>query len=382
MATDLEGGDTVAANIASQATDDAKQRAGALNLMRNCLSVEAGDSVLIIGEEGQSAYFDMAVCDIVADAAREIGARPRIMIAPQIDGPNNIPAGIAEAMGNSDHTLFFARFGDRVRFLQLPGKGTKTMCYTRDAGYLGAEFGRVPYGLYVDVLDRLMARISVATGCRIRCPLGTDLTAELALSNGENGGEDTVAADFTVRLFPVMIFPPLSCAHMSGRLALGRWLVSTAVNAYEESLFTIAGDVFAILDRGRITGFEGAASEVARIEAHFHMVASLVGGDPFAINSWHTGIYPKTYYPGEATDDVEHWADIVYGSPRYTHFHACGGDPGDICLSLFDATIWFDDEVLWDAGRFAFLEREDMQALKAGYGGAQEAYDMRWDIGI
>lgn len=372
----------MAANIASQAIDDTGQRAGALNLLKNCLSIEAGDNVLIIGEEGRSAFFDAAVCDIVAEAAREAGARPRIMIAPQTDGPNDIPADIAEAMGNADHTLFFARLGDRMRFVRLPGNGTKTMCYTRDAGYLGAEFGRVPYGLYVDVLDRLMARISVASACRIRCPLGTDLTADLALPDGENSGGDPVAADFTVKLFPVMIFPPLSCAQMSGRLALGRWLMSTTVNAYEGSLFEIGGDVFAILDRGRITGFEGAASEVARIEAHFRKVASSVGGDPFAINSWHAGIYPKTYYPGVATKRVEHWADIVYGSPRYTHFHACGGDPGDICLSLFDATISFDEEVLWDAGRFAFLDREDMRALKAGYGGAEKAYDMRWDIGI
>ncbi len=372
----------VAADIASAPVDDAHLRAGALNLLQNCVSVGEGDRVLIIGEEGKSAFFHAAVCDVVANAAKEIGARPRIMIAPESDGPNDFPASIAEAMEDVDHTLFFARLGDRVRFFQLPGAGTKTMCYTRDAGYLGAEFGRVPYGLYVDVLDRLMARISDASECRIACPLGTDLRADLASHDAANGAGDLVAADFSVKLFPVMIFPPLSCAHMSGRLALGRWLISTTVNAYEECLFEIGGDVFAILGNGRIVGFEGNASEVARIEAHFHKVASLVGGDPFACNSWHTGIYPKTYYPGDATQAVEHWADITYGSPRYTHFHACGSDPGDICLSLFDATISFDDEVLWDAGRFAFLDREDMQALKAGYPGAEEAYDMRWDIGI
>lgn len=353
--------------------------AGALNLLRNCVSVKGGERVLIVGEEGPSAYFDSAVCGAVADVARDLGAEPRVVMAPDVEGPEGFPGAVSDAMASVDHTIFFARLGDRVRFCELPGGGTKTMCYTRDLGYLGADFGRVPYGLYAQVLERLMAAMGAASHYRITCPLGSDLQADVAAAGAD---DDLVSADFTVRLFPIMIFPPVSCASMTGRLALGDWLTSTATHAYDGSLFTVDPGLFALVDGGRIVDLEGPQGQVARVREHFERVGAMVGGDPYAMNSWHTGIYPKTYFCGTASDDIENWGDVVYGSPRFTHFHACGADPGDICISMFDATITFDGEPFWDAGRFSFLDRDDLQQLKSAHPGADAAYDMRWDIGI
>ncbi len=360
-----------------QIQDDA--RAGALNILRNCAGVEAGDRVLIIGEQGERAFFEPEVCDVVADVARDIGADAKVVLAPQTSGPHDFPAGLAAAMQQADHTIFFARIGDQVRFSSLASRCSKTMCYTHDNGYLGDAFAQVDYRLFEDVLERLMTEIAAASACRIVCPAGTRLEGPMTDTTGTG---EAVAAQFTVKLFPVMIFPPLTCAGLSGRLPLGRWLTSTSTTAYDDSLTRIDGPVEAIIDNGRISSFEGDSDLVGRIDRHFHTVAARSGGDPYCCNSWHTGIYPRTYYRGDPLANIEKWGDLAYGSPRYTHFHLCGDGPGDICISVFDATISFDGTAFWDNGRFVFLDRPDIRALLDRYPGSRNAFDMRWDIGI
>ena len=101
--------------------DMAGARQGALNILRNCAHVAAGDRVLIVGESGGRAFFDPQVCKIVADVATSIGAHAEIVIAPETTGPEAFPASISEAMRQADHTIFFARIGDQARFMELPG---------------------------------------------------------------------------------------------------------------------------------------------------------------------------------------------------------------------------------------------------------------------
>ena len=74
--------------------------------------------------------------------------------------------------------------------------------------------------------------------------------------------------------------------------------------------------------------------------------------------------------------------DLTFASPRYTHFHTCGVSPGNIASATFDATITFDDQIFWEAGRLAYLDSAPMQALLAEYPHAPDAYEMRWDIGL
>jgi hypothetical protein len=59
-----------------------------------------------------------------------------------------------------------------------------------------------------------------------------------------------------------------------------------------------------------------------------------------------------------------------------------GANPGEVCGQLFDATIAFDDEVFWDAGRFVFLDRPDMRDLAARHGADPAVLQTRTDIGL
>ena len=357
-------------------------RQGALNILRNCAHVATGDRVLIVGESGGRAFFDPLVCRIVADVATSIGAHAEIVIAPETTGPEEFPASISKAMRQADHTIFFARIGDQVRFMDLPGTGNKIMCYTHDASYLDDDFSHVHYGLFLDVLDQLMDRIKAARHFRIVCPAGTELEGELKPDALGSGGSGAVAAEFSVKLFPVMIFPPLSCAAMSGRLWLGRWLTNTSTTVYDDSIVMMDAPVFAQVHNGMITRFEGDADETGKIERHFKRFEDQIGDQAYAVNSWHTGIYPKTFYCGDPLTNVEKWHDLVYGSPRFTHFHVCGHDPGEIAVSLFDATVFFDDEAYWKAGRFSFLDRPEVQRLLDRYPCSPNGFGMCWNIGV
>lgn len=358
---------------------DEKALDGAFNLLNNCVGLRPGQSVLVVGEDHETAFFDPEVCNVVADAAIQAGATATIIMARPTSGPEDFPLSIAEAMQQVDHTIFLSRIGDQVRFCPLPGKSTKTMSYTQKLDYLRADFARVPYGLFASVNEALLRELAGKASCRIVCPNGTDLSGALVPINA---GSKTLTQDFSVRLFPAMITPPLSAAKLSGTLSLGQWLLSTSTHAYNGSLVRVKHRLLAEVGDGNITRFIGDSEEVERIDRHFRHVGSLVSGNPYTVNSWHAGSNPKTFFSGNAGDNIERWSDIVYGSPRYTHFHTCGSDPGDIAISLIDATLSFDGEVFWDAGRLAFLDRPEIRQLLERYQVGEEAFAMRWDIGV
>lgn len=355
--------------------------AGACNLLNNCIGAKSGDNLLIIGEEYGVGYYDDHVCDVVAEQARQAGINVEILRAPTAKGPDDIPEAVVKAMQHADHTVFFARLGDQIRFSETHGQGSKTMCYALDLQYLGSGFARTPWGLYKEVHDRLLEEILSARHYRITCPLGTELAGQIPRHQAE-AGYISALTDFTVRVFPVVIYPPLNCAGLSGRLVLDRFLMSTSINSFENSIVPLERPLIAHIEDNRIVGFEGDSKTVAQVEQQYQRVGERTGGDPFAVNSWHSGIYPKTFYADDPGQNVQRWGDLAFASPRYTHFHTCGHSPGNIATATFDTTITFDDETFWDNGQLVFLQRPELQALLNDYPDAADAYEMRWDIGL
>jgi len=321
--------------------------AGARNLLVNCAGVRSGDQVLIITEPEHLHHYDPAVARCIAEEARKLGARAKLVEVEPAGGPEDVPAWLLEEISRASHTIFLNRIGDQLRFAPLPGAGSKTVCYTLDLDYLGSAFAASPYGVWENVQREVIARLARATRYSIRCPLGTDLSAESAAGVAEI----SPATDFTVKNFPMMIVPPVSARHLSGKLVLSHAMTSTGIHSYEESILPLEAPVEVTLDDGRITGFAGPPALVARIAAQFDRVASLFGGSRDVVNSWHAGINPFTWFLPPALSDMDRWSAISFGSPRYTHFHMCGSPPGDICGQLFDATITFDGEVIWNDGQ-------------------------------
>ncbi|MGI9303156.1 MAG: hypothetical protein ACR2RB_10670, partial [Gammaproteobacteria bacterium] len=256
------------------------------------------------------------------------------------------------------------------RFTRLHGSGTKTICYALDADFLGSEFCTVPHDLMQAVLDALLGEMDQAREWRITCPLGTDLKGTF-----QNNGPRRKVGDnaFTLRTFPIVIFPPVPCDTMNGRAVITHWLMATSNRYYEPSTLMLDQPVTVLVENGRIVDFEGDAVTVANVRKHYKHVASLFDIEPFVVHSWHAGINPMTYYPGPAIGNIERWGAVAFGSPRYTHFHTCGDyPPGEIAWAMFDTTICIDARERWRGGEF----RAETSGINV------ESLTTRRDIGI
>ena len=117
------------------------------------------------------------------------------------------------------------------------------------------------------------------------------------------------------------------------------------------------------IEDSRMVYFSGDDDLIKRLRAQLERAAAITGGDPYRLNSWHTGINPYTFFDGDPYADLERWGSVAFGSPRYTHIHAAGRDPGDISIQLFDASIRFDDQLIWNRGRFDFLDSPEILAI-------------------
>ena len=351
--------------------------AGTLNLLQSCIGAKTGETLLIVTEPPDAGCYDSAVCEVIAHQARRLGIDTSVLQCRTATGPDDIPIVVTSAMKLVDHTLFLSRLGDQIRFSVTDGGGTKTVAYTRDMQYLGSEFGCTPWQLFKRVHDHLLEAILAASHYRIMCELGTDLSGDVPIGDAE-----PALTDFTINYFPMVIYPPLNTLNLNGRLVFDRFLMTTSIDSFDNGVLILDEPLFAIINNNRIVDFEGRATTVDKVRDHFRRVSEFSTGDPWAVHSWHTGIYPQTFHLGDVYADVQLWGELTFASPRYTHFHTCGNPPGNIASATFDATIAFDGENFWDRGRLAFLDRPSMQALLAEYPQAPHAYEMRWDIGL
>lgn len=358
--------------------------AGARNLLVDAIGVRSGETLLVVAEPAGSQHYRDDIAAFVAGVALGLGVRVQLMAASVGSGPEDFPDDVRVAMRGADHTLFFNRIGDHIRFTDLPGVARSTMAYTLDLASLGAWFGRMPVAVLSAVRERLLTRIAAARHCTLRCARGTGL--RLTLPPPDPNGPARMT-HFTVRDFPAMIFPPVSARTMSGRLVLTQALTSTSIHRYDDAILPLPAPLTLEIENGQIVHFAGPDGLAARVAAHFDRVAEAVGLDPLgpaarSVGSWHTGINPATYFAGRALDDMERWGSVAFGSPRYTHFHMCGTAPGDICGQLFDATIAFDDDVLWQDGRFCFLDTPEIQAIFDAHNVPRAVAQARLPIGV
>ncbi len=360
---------------------DARVALGCRNLLEQCMGLSAGEKVLLICEDAALDHFDPQVAECVGAQAEGMGAQVFYLKTPRVKGPEDFPEVITGAMERADHTVFFSRIGDQLRFDALPGAGTKTMTYVLDRDALASDFAGLPHELMLRLRQKLHEIMDGGVDWRVTCPLGTDVSGHEAAKPPSE--EKSSKQDFSLRLFPVTITRPLAGGSMNGRVALSRWITSTDTHLHDPDLVRFEGTVFANVAEGRITGFDGPPEAVRAIQGYYDMVSRDLNLDPAIVHSWHAGIHPKTYYNRPAADHPSRWGSVAYASPRHVHFHTCGDyAPGEIAWTVIDPTITYNGEVLWDGGRFTFLERPDVKAIIADYPGWDKAYEVRQDLGI
>ena len=336
--------------------------AGADNLLLNCVDARAGDRLLIVREDSRHGYYDCTVSAFVADRARVLGLA---VLEVEVGPPGvdlDLPPDLKAMMAKVDHTVFFARIGDQLRFDGVPGQCTKTVVYAYDAACLGSGFGTTSHALMREVKAYIERRLMQAARIEITCPLGTELVGSPA------NFTDDEAGDVKVSRFPMTVFKPVPASDLSGRIALARWLIGSGSRYYQPFEARLDETVFAILDQGRVIDFEGPAAVVAKVREHHVKVGEMFGIDPFHIHSWHAGIHPRTFYPLPAAHNPARWSALAFGSPRYLHFHVCGDHPpGEICWTVIDPTITLDGMAAWQSGRLVLADTQEAKAILQHY---------------
>ncbi len=333
--------------------------AGIANLFDNCLGAAVGERILIVCEPAGRRYYCPRLCDAMAAGARARGLDARILVEPVREAASEAPPALAAAMRAADHTIFLARIGDQLRFRPNDLRNPPVVSYALDGAMLGSAYGATDHRLFLRLKQLIDRAVERAGTIRVTCPLGTEISGRATpLPRG---------GDVTIKRFPMPVFRPVSARGFSGRVALRRWLVGSGARFYKPYAQAFDGVVFARVEAGRIAGFDGAPEAVALIEAHYERVSRLCGAARDVVHSWHAGIHPGCAFPTPAEADFERWGGGAFGNPRMLHFHTCGDyAPGEICWSVFDATIAFDGVPFWRDGRLMVGNIPGAGALIAG----------------
>lgn len=353
-------------------------KGGAFNLLKNCLNVQTGDSVLLVLEPTDELY-DANIATVIKGCLNDLGAIVTVVEPPLITDPSEFPDCVADPMQRCDHTLFLSRVGDYVRFVALPGSGSRATSYTLTTDMLGAPYATVDNRLMLKLQLRLEEELMRADQWRIQCALGTDLSGQFCWPSLSGGQDDNL----TVSLFPVATFKPVPCDKASGQVALSRWLMPGGAAKLDNADMTINGVVHAHVKDGNIMSFSGADAEVTKLNDHYDYISQSLGINRNRIHSWHAGINPQTQFDQSADEHLDLWSAISFGSPKYLHLHTCGDEPpGEVAWSVFDPTITIDETVYWDRGEFVWLQHPENKALIQSYEGAHYLLEPSRPIGI
>lgn len=351
--------------------------AAADNLLINCAEIGKGKDVLFINERGKGV--DPEIVAFLEARARQLGASVRSLWPARAESPEAIPADVMSAIKGAEVTIFNHQIGPLLRLRPAEGSGIRVLNYAATKPVLESEFARIPYGLWVEAMELLTARLSRAKSWRVTCPLGTDIAGEMPAARPAAGNP---ATGFSLRSFPMDTHTPIPSPKASGRIAL-RWLVTSATHDLGTEGIALESPVLATVKDGAIADWEGEAQVAERARSFLAELGRRYGKEPFIVNSWHAGTNPQACVAFSAKRSLEQWMLLAHANPRVLHFHLVGRQiPGEISATVLDATVRYDGEVLWEKGRLRVFAGVDYRALAQRWPGATHAFEPNDDIGV
>lgn len=319
--------------------------AGAMSLLRECVGGSAGESLLIVSEAEQTGFYDELAPKQAAAAGRALGMIVYELQAHSFVNDEREKNILLKSLTGFDHIVFFSRVGDQIRFSSNNALPSSTMCYALNREALNSSFGTACYKGMQEVKLAIDHAVESATEIRVTCPRGSEFTG------CPNWGSE-LPVDVTVKRFPLSVPRPVTADGFSGRIALSRFLVGTGSRHYDPYCLLLPTDVFACVENGRITNFEGDENDVKRVEQHYMLVGKKFSIDPWCVDSWHAGIHPGCQFETNAESDILRWSGTAFGNPRILHFHTCGEyAPGEISWTVLDPTVYIDNVAVWDNGQ-------------------------------
>ena len=316
--------------------------AGIENCVATCARVERGQSVYIVTEEGVA---DVAVVEALTESARDRGADVRVVSGPVIpkDRPEAIPSAVLDAYDRAD--VLFAHYPSLKREAlhpHFPGESrVRVPNRARTVALMSSEWAAFPYSVQRALATTLDTLSAPGKSWRISSPNGTDVKGSFG------SRESTVAQAYFVedeggrarRNFPGGVHSPVVAVATEG-----------------------------VIVADHVAGF-GGMPESVRLELKEGRVVSLEGGDPQMheeidrtdgfIDSWHSGVNPKTIVPLARADNPVQWYSYSHCSPAIVHFHV-GRSHDPVDVACFDQTIEIDGRTVYDAGRLTIWDESEV----------------------
>ena len=319
---------------------------GARNLLINCAGLSSGDRVLIVHEPAGLGFYDDDLAEGLAQVARSLGAETELCEVAFDPDADRLPDHINTRAERADQVIFAARLGDQLRFTTIGDGHTMVVSYALSKAMMSTAFASANYDGFVEIAALVDRTIAESRQIEVTCPAGTKFSGTASTSHNSEG-------EVSIRRFPKLIFTPVQADRFSGRVALCGFLVGTGSRYYDPYAVEFQGPIAALFKDGRLTGFEGSASDRAIAERHYDFVSEKFGIDRNCVHSWHAGLHPSCAYDGAAADNYERWSGSAFGNPRLLHLHTCGSTPpGEISLNIVDPTIIIDGLKVWERGVF------------------------------
>jgi len=323
--------------------------------------------VLIAFEPESYGYFSSEVRHQVAGTTKALGAQVRTLDVGFTASHVHLPKALLAQIPHTDVVIFLSRLGDQLRFSELPQGPKFVVCFAFNETLMRSSFGTAHYQAFCEAKAAVDTRLFAAREITITCPAGTQITGSV---------KDAVyfPKDTTAVRFPMSVFSPVPSAGFSGQVAL-KFLTGTGSQYYTDYTVFFDDYVFAIMERGRLQGFEGSAADVAKAHAHYDRVAEMFGVERNFVHSWHAGLHPGCGFPWDLRANDRRWGGAAFGNPRILHFHTCGTEPpGEISWNVFDPTIQIDGLAVWENGTFHLERLGAGPRILADYPCAAEAF--------
>ena len=167
----------------------------------------------------------------------------------------------------------------------------------------GSGFSNGHHDAFMEIKHGINTVLNAAEEVRLTCPAGTDVTGRPEM-NLRPGGDPSILR------FPMSVFTLVPAHTFLGRVALSGFLTGIGSRYYGHYTIEFDGPVHALMQSGHLTGFDGAARDVAKANAHYDRVASLFGIDRNFVHSRHAGIHPGCGYPWDMRENFGRWRGL------------------------------------------------------------------------
>ena len=354
--------------MTSSTPETQQVREGIGNLIRNCVGVEKGESILLLNEHGG---VDRDLVSMMEDEIREAGGTVYSMWIDPLTGMREMPRLIGNAIVGADKLvtncnlnrvimLEHLRANDRAELVRINNR-------TRTPDRIGSEHARFDWRLVMELAHKIEEVTAAATDWEITTLHGTRMQGRIA------SGSDVADAFFvqdaeqsrTERVFPGEVYSPVGSTDAHGVIAFDHpgiadkdLFENPIVITVEENMVTDIEwreEAARPAQRDDATGSTVWTREglVRLLEAN----AEKYGHErAYVVDSWHGGMHPKAEKrPGQQSDT------------KTMHFHI-GRVPSARSTYMSDQTIALDGVPFWENGRSMLLDDPAVQAMAAEYG--------------